>query len=50
VFESDVSVIEYDEFMFFSISANDSYNVELLGQSQSYCWGDSCEFPSSLKG
>ncbi|KAG4108227.1 hypothetical protein H8356DRAFT_1069033 [Neocallimastix lanati (nom. inval.)] len=45
-FNTDFSNIEFNEFMFFGIESNDTYNVELKGQTQSYCWGDSCEFPS----
>jgi predicted outer membrane repeat protein len=45
-FNSDISSIDFDEFMFFGIVSNDTYNVELKGQTQSYCWGDSCTFPS----
>lgn len=48
-FESDISSIKFNEFMFFSINVIDTYNVELYGQTQSYCWGDSCVFPQ-VKG
>ncbi|ORX84041.1 hypothetical protein BCR32DRAFT_291626 [Anaeromyces robustus] len=43
--ESDASNIDYDEFIFFSLSINDTYNAEIHGQYQSYCWGESCEIP-----
>ncbi|OUM56930.1 hypothetical protein PIROE2DRAFT_18248, partial [Piromyces sp. E2] len=45
IFNSDSSRIHYDEFMFFNIEINDTYNAELIGQSQSYCWSDSCLYP-----
>ncbi|ORX47573.1 hypothetical protein BCR36DRAFT_92919 [Piromyces finnis] len=46
IFESDISIVKYEEFMFFNLWVDDSYNVELIGQTQSFCWGDSCKFPS----
>ncbi|ORX42562.1 hypothetical protein BCR36DRAFT_416049, partial [Piromyces finnis] len=44
-FETDTSTIQYDEFIFFNVEINDTYNVELFGQHQSFCWSDSCEYP-----
>jgi len=46
-FKSTISNMKLNDFMFFNVKAKDSYNVELHGQTQSYCWDDSCIFPQS---
>ncbi|ORX84045.1 hypothetical protein BCR32DRAFT_242932 [Anaeromyces robustus] len=43
---SDISTAEFDKFSFFEVKINDTYNAALVGQTQSYCWGDICEYPS----
>ncbi|OUM70479.1 hypothetical protein PIROE2DRAFT_1345 [Piromyces sp. E2] len=44
-FDADISHIEFNEFMFYKLEVNDTYNVELYGQTHSYCWGEKCLFP-----
>jgi len=29
----------------FNVDTTDDFNVEVYGQSKSYCWEDKCEFP-----
>ncbi|ORX77549.1 hypothetical protein BCR32DRAFT_270572, partial [Anaeromyces robustus] len=42
---TDISSTKFDDFVFLNLYVNDTYNAELLGQSNSYCWDDSCVFP-----
>ncbi|ORX47605.1 hypothetical protein BCR36DRAFT_413546 [Piromyces finnis] len=44
-FETDISNIQFDELLFYKLEINDTYNARLKGQTQSYCWGESCNFP-----
>jgi len=41
--------LDFNDFVFTAIEVNDTYNAKVLGQSQSYCWDDVCEFPK-VKG
>ncbi|OUM65258.1 hypothetical protein PIROE2DRAFT_7805 [Piromyces sp. E2] len=45
IFKSDISNVEFNEFMFFNLEINDTYNAVLVGQTNSYCWEDKCTFP-----
>jgi len=44
-FQSDVSNMKYEELVYTSVEINDTFNAEVIGQYQSFCWDDSCEFP-----
>jgi len=49
MFQSDITNANLDEFIFFSLEPDDTYNMELIGQTQFYCWEDFCLFPQ-VKG
>jgi len=49
IINSDISNIKFEEFIFAGIEINDTYHAILVGQTQTYCWGKNCVFPS-VKG
>ncbi|KAL6626029.1 hypothetical protein U3516DRAFT_809530 [Neocallimastix sp. 'constans'] len=46
IINSDISNIKFEEFIFAGIEINDTYHAILVGQTQTYCWGKNCVFPS----
>jgi len=46
---SDLSDINFNDFIFTAVEINDTYNARLIGPVKNYCWGNDCSFPS-LKG
>ncbi|ORX44836.1 hypothetical protein BCR36DRAFT_300730 [Piromyces finnis] len=46
LFDTDISNFNINNMVSFNIETSDDYNVELYGQTKSYCWNDKCEFPS----
>eukprot|EP00833_Pecoramyces_ruminatium_P005772 jgi/Orpsp1_1/1179804/evm.model.c7180000070803.1 len=46
--ESDPSSMELDNLIIFKIGTNDLKNIKLLGQTNGYCWDNSCDI-SNLK-
>ncbi|OUM60028.1 hypothetical protein PIROE2DRAFT_63402 [Piromyces sp. E2] len=44
-FDSDIGNFDINNLVSFQIENVDEYNVELFGQTKSYCWEDKCPFP-----
>ncbi|ORX87196.1 hypothetical protein BCR32DRAFT_240335 [Anaeromyces robustus] len=44
-FEDDISDMNLNDIVFFTVEVNDTYNTEIYGQTQNYCWKDSCILP-----
>ncbi|OUM60025.1 hypothetical protein PIROE2DRAFT_14319 [Piromyces sp. E2] len=42
---SDFSNFDINNLISYSIENIDDYNIELFGQTKSYCWDNKCEFP-----
>ncbi|KAL6612841.1 7 transmembrane sweet-taste receptor of 3 GCPR-domain-containing protein [Neocallimastix sp. 'constans'] len=43
---SDLSDINFNDFIFTAVEINDTYNARLIGPVKNYCWGNDCSFPS----
>ena len=44
-FPQETNDLHLEDLVFFSVEIDDPSNVKLLGQTQDYCWDDSCIFP-----
>jgi len=49
LFQSDPYNMNFNEFVYTSVEINDTYNAEVIGSYQSFCWDDGCVF-SQVKG
>ncbi|OUM61678.1 hypothetical protein PIROE2DRAFT_12273 [Piromyces sp. E2] len=46
---SDMKVLDIKNLMFFKLEMNDTYNTEIKGQTEDYCFETKCELPNFKK-
>ncbi len=48
-FPKKASNTKLEDLIFFTVETDDSFNSQVVGQTQEYCWDEVCEFPP-IKG